>query len=450
MFPQPLSCFEEYMLLDDRPSHPMAGVFRLRFSGHLDRGAFEAALTNAVQRHPLLRATVDRTSRRRPRWIDHPDWRPEVRWQAETNRFGFPAATYIDLTHEPGTRVWVVDRDNGHDVMLQAHHCCADALGMSKVFEDLLIGYAINQGGSENNVSLPSLAPDRLIQRGAPGLTAWKLLRMAHKQAIGLLGAREFAMHSPVPLAGPISPIDEAAPPPTFPNPLAYDLSPSETKGLITAAKSQRVTVNDLLARDLFLAVGSWRQNGGIGSDQDWLRFSIPMNLRRAADERMPMANSVSMVFLDRQPCSLTDPGDLLKSIHEQMGLIRRLQLQYTFILSLGVSRLIPGGLARSTAADKCQSTSCLSNLGPVLTGTPLPRRDGRIVSGNVVLESVDYVIPLRPHLHTAFCVYTYAGRLRILMHFDPRVIAAEQSEALLEMYIQQVRRTIDIPYASK
>jgi len=444
MFSQPLSCFEEYMLHDDRPSHPMAGVFRLRFSGHLDRGAFEAALANAVQRHPLLRATVDRTRRRRPRWVDHPDWRPEVQWQAKTNEYGYPPVAYIDLTEEPATRAWVVDRDDGHDVVLQAHHCCADALGMSTVLEDLLIGYAINQGNSQEELSLPKLDPRRLIGRGAPGLTAWKFLKMAHKQAMGLLGAWEFAKHAPVPLAGPIGDVDQASPPPTFPNPLTCDLEPAETKGLVKAAKSRQVTVNDLLARDLFLAIGSWRDNRNIGGDQDWLRFSIPMNLRTAADERMPMANSVSMVFLDRQPGSFSDHGRLLTSVHEQMEQIKRLQLRYAFIFYLAVSRLVPGGLSQSTAADKCQSTSCLSNLGPVFAHTPLPRDDGRIVSGNVVLENVDYVIPLRPHLHAAFCVYTYAGRLRVLMHCDPRAMPDEHSGKLLETYIRQIRRTIN------
>jgi len=329
-------------------------------------------------------------------------------------------------------------------VVLQAHHCCADALGMSKVFEDLLVGYAMNQGNTEDEVSLPSLDPQRLIDRGTPGLTAWKLLKMAHKQAIGLLGAREFAMRSPVPLARLVDDIDEATPPPTFPNPQTYDLDPSETKGLINAAKSQRVTVNDLLARDLFLAIGSWRENRNIGDAQDWLRFSIPMNLRTSSDERMPMANCVSMMFLDRQPCSFSDPDELLKSIHEQMKKIRRLELQYTFVFSLALSRLIPSGLSRSTAVDKCQSTSCLSNLGPVLAHSQLPRRDGRIVSGNVILETVDFVIPLRPHLNAAFCVCTYAGRLRVLMHCDPRVIADEHSEDLLGAYIRQIRQTID------
>jgi hypothetical protein len=156
----------------------------------------------------------------------------------------------------------------------------------------------------------------------------------------------------------------------------------------------------------------------------------------------MPMANSVSLVFLDRQPGDFSDPDGLLRSIKKQMGRIKRLELQYTFILSLAVSRLLPGGLSRKTRAEECQSTTCLSNLGPVLARTPLPRRDGRIVAGDVELESVDFVIPLRPHVNAALCVYTYAGRLRILMHFDARVLTDEQATDLLGTYIDRLRET--------
>ncbi len=422
----------------------MVGIFRLRFSGRLERDGFEAALANAVQRHPLLRATVDRKRGKRPTWIDHPDWRPEVQWQAETNECGFPSIRHIDLTQEPGTRVWVANRGDDHDVVIQAHHCCGDALGMAKMIEDLLIGYAMNQASTEGELAMPTLEPQRLIQRGVPDLTTWDSLEMERIQAMELLGARQFFIHSPVPLSGSMGSVDEASPPPTFPNPHIHSFGPSDTRRLIGAAKSLGVSVNDLLARDLFLAVGIWREKRNLGSDRDWLRFSIPVNLRTSADENMPMANSISMVFLDRQPSSFSNPSRLLKSIHKQMQKIKSLQLQYTFLLSLELSRLAPGGMSGATAANNCLSTSCLSNLGPVLTHTALPSNDGRIVSGNVVLEAVDFVIPLRPHLHAAFCVYTYAGRLCVLMHCDPRVMSDRHFRDLLDTYTHQIRRTID------
>lgn len=444
MFPLPLTCLEEYMLCDDRPAYPMTAIYRLRFSGFLDRTAFETAVANAVRRHPLLRATVERKRRGRPQWVDHPDWLPTVEWQAEANRFGFPRAGHMDLTEQPGTRFWVLDRDDGHDLIAQVHHCCADGQGMSKVMEDLLIGYASALDTTAAGISLPEVDLRLLLRRGAPGLTAGKFLAMAHKQARGLIGALRFLSHSPVPLAAAVGEIEEALPPATFPTPLAHEFDQDETKRITATAKSLKVTVNDFLVRDLFLAMGAWRKKREIGTDRDWIRFSIPISLRRAVDEQMPMVNSVSCVFLDRQPKDFADAGQLLEGIRAQMGLIKRLQLQYTFILSLGIVRWMPGGISRKVRADRCQLTSWMSNLGPVLTRTPLPRREGRLVSGNVVLESVDYVIPLRPHVNASFCVYTYAGRLRVLMHYDPRAIADERSEDLLETYIRQIRRTID------
>ncbi len=110
MFPLPLNCLEEYMVADDRPSHPMSGVFRLRFDGLLDREALEAAVNVVIGRHALLRAAVRRVRWERPTWIDHPDWRPAVEWRAETNSYGFPNTGYIDLTEAPGTQVWVTER----------------------------------------------------------------------------------------------------------------------------------------------------------------------------------------------------------------------------------------------------------------------------------------------------------------------------------------------------
>ena len=46
----PLTAFEEYMLRDDRPAHPMDFFIRLRFTGRLDRSAVAAAWHRALMR----------------------------------------------------------------------------------------------------------------------------------------------------------------------------------------------------------------------------------------------------------------------------------------------------------------------------------------------------------------------------------------------------------------
>lgn len=442
MFPLPLTSFEEYMFRDDRPGYPTNVVLRLRFAGFLDRAVFEPALAATVARHPLLRATVNLKLGARPRWLDHPDWRPAVQWHAATNQYGYPPAVRIDLTQEPAVRVCVVDYAAGHDVVLQVHHAVADAIGLNRFVEDLLVAYALHCGNAPPGLALADLEPVRLWQRGAAGLSFPKSLTQAWRQVAGFSGAYRFFAHAPVPLRPSPAAIDERSPPPVLPCPTAHEFDPEETRRILAAAKARNVTVNDGLVRDLFLAVNAWRRRHGIGRDDDWLRLAIPVNLRGAGDERMPVANSVSLVFVDRRPRELGDADHLLRGIQRQLWRAKRGQSTYTYVQSLSLLRRLPGGMARFVRADRCRATTLLSNLGPVLVQVPLPRQDGRLVSGNVVLEALEYVAPLRPHLQAAFIVSTYAGRLCVTMHSDPRALPDELSRGLLDDFVSQIRRS--------
>ena len=76
----------------------------------------------------------------------------------------------------------------------------------------------------------------------------------------------------------------------------------------------RRESINDLLARDLFLAIDRWRRNANVSAGDDWLRMMIPMNMRRPSDALMPAADVVSTVFLDRRPRDFANPGSLLRA----------------------------------------------------------------------------------------------------------------------------------------
>jgi hypothetical protein len=67
--PLPLAAFEEYMLWDDRPQHPMNILARLKFDGQVNRQAMEEAVVSVVARHPLLRAKVRKSPSGRLEWI---------------------------------------------------------------------------------------------------------------------------------------------------------------------------------------------------------------------------------------------------------------------------------------------------------------------------------------------------------------------------------------------
>ena len=63
----PLTAFEEFMLLDDRPSHPMVIVARFDFTDGPPPPALADAFEAALLQEPLLTARVTTRARRRPR-----------------------------------------------------------------------------------------------------------------------------------------------------------------------------------------------------------------------------------------------------------------------------------------------------------------------------------------------------------------------------------------------
>lgn len=432
------------MLCDDHPGHPMAGVIRLRFAGFLNAGHFEAALTFVAKRHPLLYATVKKRRFGTPEWRHNHETPPVVQWDATPSANGFTPVRFTDLSLESATRFQVVNREDGHDLLVQAHHACTDAQGLLSLMEDLMAEYARLTGdaGSADSTRTPDQA--RLLRRGAPRLTCRGFMKMLHKQAVGLRGVLQFIRNTPVPLAVRGEEEYVTGCPASFPNPIMFELSRAETRSLFAAGRKGRVNAGDLLMRDLFLAISGWRQERAMGSGADCFRVSVPMSLRGATDQRMPMANSFSLVFLDRGHTDIKAPDLLLRSIHEEMQLIKDNQLQYTFLLSLAIARRLPGGLPRFLAKDTCRATSCFSNIGAVFAMTPLPRHDGKLVVGGLKLESVDFVIPLRQRMHAAFCAHIYGGRLRILMNHDPRHITQEDARDLLDGFRRRVCRSID------
>ena len=88
-------------------------------------------------------------------------------------------------------------------------------------------------------------------------------------------------------------------------------------------------------------------------------------------------------------------------------------------------------------------ATSVLTNLGRPFANSLLPRQDGKIVAGDIVLEAVEGVVPLRPHTCAGFALTTYADQLNIVLHYDLRVLTQNQAEDLLNTYVGFVRNAI-------
>ncbi|MEI8374776.1 MAG: WS/DGAT domain-containing protein [Planctomycetota bacterium] len=442
--PLPLTAFEEYMLRDDRPNYPMSIVARLRFTGQLDRRATSEALEMALARHPLLRAKIRRTPEGRLAWIPVEDYRPPIEWIDGPEHDRFPSMRPIDLFSEPGLRVWGIT-DAQHSLLsLQVHHAACDGKGVLQVTDDFLRSYARISAGKQSPIELSPCNPQTLQGRGSFGLTVGKYLRMLPAQLSGLLGVQMFLMRRPVPLLEPITAISSELPA-GFPDVKVGSLESDEVRKLSAITAALQVTVNDWLIRDFFVAVDDFRSRHQATAAHEWIRFSIPMNLRQGFDNHMPAANVVSMVFLDRTPKQIANSVGLLRSIHAQMDLIRRRQLGLIFVLSLSLLRFLPGGLAKRVNKGRCEATCVLSNWGRVMADSPLPRCNEKIVAGNVMLESMDVFAPIRDGTAVSVSMVFYAGKLQVCMQYDSRHITEAQADDLMATYLQTIRASLDM-----
>jgi len=441
LFPLPLAAFEQYMLTDDCAEYPADFFVRLRFAGRMDRPALEAAAAAALRRHPLLRAVVRARGKGRFEWVPAESPNLPFTWHAGARPVASAADLHIDLRRRIGWHVHVAQQDDQAEMLCQFHHACCDGLGAMRFIEDVLAGYhnALSPPGACQ--ALRALDPGRLRQRGKFGLSPLKYLLRAHKELLGLLGSTEYFMHRPVPLAGS-APLPDAAAC-EFPAIFAHTFSAADTDKLRKLVAQIGGTVNDLLLRDLFVAISAWNVGRDPQLRNRFVRIMIPTNLRNAGDEATPAANVVSMVHLDRRPHSASSLRGLSRLARLEMKICKNWRLGLTTIHYMQFFRLFPGGLRKLIPTHRCLATTVLSNLGDITRDMALPRRDGRLVAGNLTLEAIDAVPPIRTMTHASFGVLFYAGRLTIALQYDARRFTGADGADLLSSYVRQIETSL-------
>ncbi len=426
-----VEAFEHFMFADDRPSHPMTFWLRATLRGVIDQPRFIQAVAAAGVRHPLLTAVIEGRPKDRTKqlsWHFRPGQLPYLDFGTAEQGLRYPegAGASIDLGREGGLRVFVRQGPRRATIFLQLHHAATDALGATRYFEDLLGFYG---DAARSPETLPTVTPERLKSRGVFGLTAVTRRRRVFQDAMrALLFFRKFPQ--------PISPV--SAKPRVFraelyPSAVEVCLSSSELAALRHGANRARATLNDLLLRDLFLTLDAWNQQHG---GRKPLRLAMPMNMRHAADLGMPAANVVSMCFLDRAGEELDHEATLLEGITRETRFLKTFYMGYALIFVARVLGRVRGGLTGLMTPRlfwRCTSTAVLSNLGDPLAKSRLPRNlQGEIIAGQLGLESLELLPPIRPGTALAFGVVTYARALMITLHFDQTQLTASQAEGLL------------------
>jgi len=214
--------------------------------------------------------------------------------------------------------------------------------------------------------------PQMLAKRGAFGLDSLSFLKEAPKLSLGLIGIRRALMRSPVrlrPSREETVRSQAGASGTEVPRVLFRRFDPDTTSALARAARARGATTNHVLVASIFETIGAWREGRGEKPDGSWIRVAAPFDLRSLEQmERLPAANVMSLVFLDRRDRFVRHRDRLLVSLRNEMGLIRAWRLALTFVLSLAALRPLPGLRRRLM---NLRTTAFATNLGRIVPTSP-------------------------------------------------------------------------------
>lgn len=473
--PLKLSGFERYMWQDGRETHPMVFYIRLGCTGEVDAAAFREAVRLAIERHPLLRARVAGQRFRAASWVASPEPMPYLDIDAESAPLTFPFGEAIDLTAENGLRIWVRQGEGRTTLCLQFHHACCDGYGANQFFEDVLCAYdwILKKGSGpcsrptsapEGCVSEPKNGPDpgtpawapldpaRLAKRTRYGLNWWRQLVRLFVDTWGMvLGLFWFFLPKPAAAVSPEAPTFDDTDAKAVPRLLAYRFTGGELKKLLGAAKAARVTLNDLILRDVMWGLYQWNVAHDPSLRKWMTRIMVPADLRAKEDVVIPAANIVGMFNIDRHLHwkMYRDPAKLLRTIKLEMRYMRFARFAITFARITQMihvfGHVIPWLNRLMYGVERCLVTTVLSNSGRVFTQSPLTRPDGKLGAGGLVIDTIEGAPPQRIYTGLAFSVFTYAGEFSVVMNYDRRRFTRRGAAELLDHLVRQIATSGDI-----
>jgi hypothetical protein len=232
------------------------------------------------------------------------------------------------------------------------------------------------------------------------------------------------------------------------PDLVTWRFTNAQFASLLAVARASRVTLNDLLLRDVFVSIHAWNRAHDPRPNRELIRIMVPFNLRGPEHSNLPAVNIVGMANLDRRfhwPW-FRNAERLLRGIQLETWFLKTFRVVTCFPSILWVLGSLPGGLHRYLRPDRCLATCVVSNLGRIFVDTPLLRPDGKVVAGEITVDTIDTAPPIRGGSGVAMTFYTYAGQLSVSMNYDPHHFHRPTAECLLQRIVAQIEQTANTP----
>ena len=461
----PMSAFEEYMYLDSQPGYPMDCHTRLCWNGRFSHTDIEQAVAEALRYHPLLSSHCVSTRRGRPAWQLSADTEIvsddvcsrvhgiRICWAKGKCREAYPAEVKppIDMDAETPLRIVVLEEvDAAGDVIrtdwfFKFHHSMADALGMMRFTQDLMICYALRTGANPAiwaDYEWPDLS--LLLTRGKCGRNTWGWIKIYLTSRWWLRRSMMFLFRRLLPMAKNAPKEITRHLDAQYPARFFECLSVEKTAHWMARCRELNGTLNDFLLHASYMAMAQWRaehpENAFPGSGA--LRIAIPTNLRNAALKRLPATNTVSMVFMDRKPTAVNASQAFFDGIRQEMLDVKRWELGFMLVRGIMDARNIHI-LKWAIQWRNCWASLVLTNVGRVLDAKFFPftrNAQNQILLDGAVLEQLEGASPIRPLTSVTLCAMTYAGQIQLTLFYDSRLL----TEELAADFFQRVQKNMD------
>ncbi len=427
------------MLVDDRPRYPMTFIVQLKMTGRIDQVAFDASITEALKRHPLLTAVVGPGKRGKDSWIAASNPGPHVDWGELDTPLDFISGEFLDIRKEVGLRLFIRHDEQRAVITSQFHHAACDGIGSYQYLGDLLYEYASRMGDTETPPPI-ALDPLRLKNRGLASYDANNYRAPDGRYASYWRPALDYLTKTSVMLKPEQSkPRDFKRP---FPGIQSHVFDRDEHKRLRLAAQARGQILNDMLLEKLFESLHRWDRQQRTLPIRKSLAVMMPLNLREPSDNDISCCNVVGHSFVSRTWKDLQNREKFRTELANELLQIKRDRHRIPFMHVLaGAHQYYPWLLKPAISMVRCRAAAILSNTGDPTKQfhAKFPRENGLVRCGNLLLDDVAGVPPLRPGTNATISIFTYRRRLKICLRCDPNQFSETDTRALLNSYVDSL-----------
>ncbi|MEM9941076.1 MAG: hypothetical protein AAF939_05765 [Planctomycetota bacterium] len=434
-FPIKLKAFEEYFLHNRLGNNPALFTVKLGFNQPLQKNLVQQTHQIICNRHPFSKCIVESRAGQ-PVWVEKGI--SPVKWEENSVSEASVSLDCRSITKEPGIRVFactgVQETPSRGSLLFLVHHVAIDGIGMAQWLNDWLRCYRKLQNSSFDAASKKFPPLQVSLLRCQPQVQFREWLRLLPAQWKSVRSAYRVMTRKVIPLSS--SKIEDGDSRPIL---LETEFDARTSTQLKQAANNNRVSLNTLLVRDLFIAVDAWQQkrNEEPDSPPGYVRMVIPINERDRAYRKQAACNHCTMISLDRTRQDIDAPEELLRTIDHELGVIRDWRLSLNCWRFLELFRRLPGGLEKRLNSSQVSATISFTNIGRFL---PRLTTQKEADTGNQIgFDQIVIYPPLAHGLMGAFAAINFKNRLKISARLDSNFIAPASAQQLMMDFKNQL-----------